>query len=407
MHILHILDHSIPLHSGYTFRTRAILEQQRALGWNTSHITSIKHTAGKDLEEDIDGLHFYRTPLPTGIMAKLPLLNQWIVINTLAKRLEKVARSLKPDILHAHSPVLNGMAALRVARRLNIPLVYEVRAFWEDAAVDHGTTKEDSMRYKATRALETYVLHRADAITTICSGLRNDIVSRGIPQEKVTVIPNAVDLEHFTVGGVPDQQLAEKLGLNDAHVLGFIGSFYAYEGLHLLLQALPDILRTVPNARILLVGGGIQESHLKQLATDLGVADKVVFTGRVPHDQVQRYYDLVDIFVYPRLSMRLTELVTPLKPLEAMAQGRLVVASDVGGHKELIKHGETGYLFDAGNVQALSNAIVSMLKQRESWPAFHASARHFVETERNWPISVALYQKVYAQVAVKKDSCHV
>lgn len=407
MHILHILDHSIPLHSGYTFRTCAILEQQRALGWNTSHITSIKHTAGKALEEDIDGLHFYRTPMPTGLMAKLPVLNQWNVINTLAKRVEEVARSLKPDILHAHSPVLNGVAALRVARRLNIPLVYEIRAFWEDAAVDHGTTKEESMRYKATRALETYVLHRANAVTTICSGLRNDIVGRGIPQGKVTVIPNAVDLEHFIVGGVPDQQLAEKLGLNDAYVLGFIGSFYAYEGLPLLLEAFPGILRTVPNARILLVGGGIQETYLKQLATDLGIADKVVFTGRVPHDQIQRYYDLVDIFVYPRISMRLTELVTPLKPLEAMAQGRLVIASDVGGHKELIKHGETGYLFDAGNAQALSNAIVSMLKQRESWPAFHAAARRFVETERNWPISVARYQTVYTQIAVKKDFSHV
>ena len=138
MHILHILDHSIPLHSGYTFRTRAILEQQRALGWNTSHITSIKHTVAKALEEDIDGLHFYRTPQPTGLMAKLPILNQLSVINTLATRLEEVARTIKPDILHAHSPALNGVAALRVARRLGIPLVYEIRAFWEDAAVDHG-----------------------------------------------------------------------------------------------------------------------------------------------------------------------------------------------------------------------------------------------------------------------------
>lgn len=407
VHILHILDHSIPLHSGYTFRTRAILEQQRALGWNTSHITSIKHTVAKALEEDIDGLHFYRTPPPTGVMKKLPLLNQWAVVNTLAKRLEEVARIIKPDILHAHSPVLNGMAALRVARRLDIPLVYEIRAFWEDAAVDHGTTKEDSMRYKATRALETYVLRRAHAVTTICEGLRNDIVARGIPQDKVTVIPNAVDLEHFTVGGAPDQQLAEKLGLDGKQILGFIGSFYAYEGLALLLQAFPDILRTVPDARILLVGGGVQENHLKQLAMDLGIADKVIFTGRVPHDQVQRYYDLVDIFVYPRLSMRLTELVTPLKPLEAMAQGRLVIASDVGGHKELIRQGETGYLFAAGNAQALSDTVINMLKQRENWPAFHAAARRFVETERSWPSSVVRYQAVYAHLMAKKDPSHV
>lgn len=406
MHILHIFDHSIPLHSGYTFRTRAILEQQRALGWNTSHITSIKHTAAKALEEDIDGLHFYRTPQPTGLMAKLPILNQLSVINTLATRLEEVARTIKPDILHAHSPALNGVAALRVARRLGIPLVYEIRAFWEDAAVDHGTSQENGLRYKATRALETYVLRRANAITTICTGLRNDIVARGISKEKVTVIPNAVDLEHFTVGGVPDQALAEKLGLNRKCVLGFIGSFYAYEGLPLLLQALPEILRTVPDVRILLVGGGVQEGYLKRLAIDLGIADKVIFTGRVPHDQVQRYYDLVDIFVYPRLSMRLTELVTPLKPLEAMAQGCLVIASDVGGHKELIKHGETGYLFRAGDANALADTVLDMLKQRANWPVLHAAARRFVETERNWPISVARYRAIYEQLVEKADSSH-
>ncbi len=406
MHILHILDHSIPLHSGYTFRTRAILEQQRILGWNTSHITGIKHTVAKALEEDIDGLHFYRTPQPTGLMAKLPILNQLSGINALTKRLEDVARTIKPDILHAHSPALNGVAALRVARRLGIPLVYEIRAFWEDAAVDHGTSQENGLRYKATRALETYVLRRANAITTICAGLCNDIVARGISKENVTVIPNAVDLEHFTVGGVPDQALAEKLGLNRKCVLGFIGSFYAYEGLPLLLQALPEILRTVPDVRILLVGGGVQENHLKQLATDLGIADKVIFTGRVPHDQVQRYYDLVDIFVYPRLSMRLTELVTPLKPLEAMAQGRLVIASDVGGHKELIKHGETGYLFRAGDANALADTVLDMLKQRANWPAFHAAARRFVETERNWPISVARYRAIYERLAKRANSSY-
>lgn len=401
MHILHVLDHSIPLHSGYTFRTRAILEQQRALGWNTSHITGIKHTVASVLEESVDGLCFYRTPYPTGLMSTLPILNQLSVINTLAKRLEEVARRINPDILHAHSPVLNGVAALRVARRLGIPLVYEVRAFWEDAAVDHGTSKENSLRYKATRALETYVLRRADAVTTICTGLQNEIVARGIAHEKVTVIPNAVDLEHFTVNGVPDQVLMEKLNLKGKHILGFIGSFYAYEGLPLLLQALPGILRLVPDVRVLLVGGGVQEDALKQLAMDLGIADKVIFTGRVPHDQVQRYYDLVDIFVYPRLSMRLTELVTPLKPLEAMAQGRLVVASDVGGHKELIKHGETGYLFCAGNVDSLTDTILDMLKKREDWAEFHAAARHFVETERNWPVSVACYRAIYERLGGK------
>lgn len=239
---------------------------------------------------------------------------------------------------------------------------------------------------------------QADAVTCICEGLRNDIVARGVAAQKVTVIPNAVDLDRFTLGGVPDAGLAAQLGLTGMRVLGFIGSFYAYEGLPLLFQAMPKMLARMPQARILLAGGGPQEAYLKQLAAELNIADKVIFTGRVPHDQVQRYYDLVDIFVYPRLSMRLTELVTPLKPLEAMAQGRLVLASDVGGHRELIRQGENGLLFQADDAGALAESALDLLAHEERWPVLRAQARHYVETERNWPMSVARYQAVYERL---------
>jgi glycosyltransferase involved in cell wall biosynthesis len=148
---------------------------------------------------------------------------------------------------------------------------------------------------------------------------------------------------------------------------------------------------------VLLVGGGRQEAELKQLAAELGIANDVVFAGRVPHAEVQRYYDLIDVMVYPRLSMRLTELVTPLKPLEAMAQGRLLVASDVGGHRELIRPGETGTLFRAGDPAALAAAVLELRRQPESWPATKAAARRYVETERNWKASVARYQQVYSR----------
>ncbi len=150
--------------------------------------------------------------------------------------------------------------------------------------------------------------------------------------------------------------------------MGFIGSFYAYEGLDLLLAALPQVTARIPDARVLLVGGGPQENELKALAAKLGIEDRVVFAGRVPHGEVQRYYGIVDVFAYPRKSMRLTELVTPLKPLEAMAQGRLLVASDVGGHRELIRDGETGVLFRAGDAASLADAIVRLLGQRDRWP---------------------------------------
>jgi PEP-CTERM/exosortase A-associated glycosyltransferase len=392
--VLHVLDHSIPLHSGYTFRTAALLREQRALGWQTFHLTSPKHTAPSAAEETVDGLHFHRTLVPAG-GSTLPGLGEWALMRQLGTRLEEVARQVRPDVIHAHSPVLNALPALKVGRRLGIPVVYEVRAFWEDAAVDHGTTTEGSLRYRLTRQLETRALKRADHVFTICEGLRSDIVGRGIAAGKVTVIPNAVDIEAFEMGGQADPALQQQLGLQGATVLGFIGSFYAYEGLDLLLAALPELLRARPEMRVLLVGGGPQDAALKAQAASLGIADKVVFTGRVPHSEVTRYYDLVDVLAYPRHSMRLTELVTPLKPLEAMAQGRLFVASDVGGHKELVRHGETGFLFKAGSPQALATAVLETLAQRERWPQLREQGRRFVETERNWRNSVARYPAAY------------
>lgn len=399
--ILHVLDHSIPLHSGYTFRTRAILEQQRALGWQTEHVTSAKHLGAESPWEEVDGFRFYRTLDKGGVLGQLPVFNQLAIVNTLAKRIDEVIDEVKPDILHAHSPALNGLAALRAGRKHGLPVVYECRAFWEDAAVDHGTSSEGGLRYKITKALESYVFRNADAVTTICEGLRTDIISRGIPAEKVTVIPNAVDIERFTYGENADEGLREKLGLTGKVVLGFIGSFYAYEGLPLLLDAMPIMLRKNPDIRLLLVGGGPQETLVKEKVKTLNLDDQVIFTGRVSHDEVQAYYNQVDVFVYPRLSMRLTELVTPLKPLEAMAQGRLVVASDVGGHKELIEDSKTGYLFKADDVDALSKTVIDLLNDEEKWPLMRKAGRDFVETERNWKKSVANYKNIYEKLVAR------
>jgi PEP-CTERM/exosortase A-associated glycosyltransferase len=280
---------------------------------------------------------------------------------------------------------------------LRLPVVYEMRASWEDAAVDHGTTVEGSLRYRASRALESFALRHADEITTICAGLRGDICMRGIAEDRVTVIPNAVDVSAFRFGVEADPDLRRLLGLEGCTVLGFAGSFYGYEGLDLLIEAARRMLPQHPTLRVLLVGGGPQEQALKAQAAAAGIEDRIVFTGRVPHNQVQRYYELIDVLAYPRVSIRLTELVTPLKPLEAMAQGRMFVASDVGGHRELVRHGETGFLFRAGDPQALADAIDGLLARRELWPQIRAQARRFVEVERTWKASVARYGDVYAR----------
>jgi len=398
MRILHVLDHSIPLHSGYTFRTRAILQQQRRMGYETYHLTSPKHRGSEAIFETVDGFDFYRTKPPVTIIDRFPCLHPLLVVHAVKERLLEIIPQIRPDVIHAHSPVLNGLAALWAARQYRLPVVYECRAFWEDAAVDHGTTREGSLRYHLSRLLETYVFRQSGAVTTICERLKREIVARGIAKKKVTVIPNAVDSSKFVVGYPADAELARSLDLDGKTVLGFIGSFYAYEGLSLLLSSLPNILETCPDIRVLLVGGGPEEARLHTQCKQMGLHNRVVFTGRVPHQQVQKYYDLVDVFVYPRLPMRLTELVTPLKPLEAMAQGKLVIASNVGGHKELIRDGETGWLFKAGDAKALAKAISSALEHRDTWPAILAAGRRFVEDERNWARSVERYRPIYEQL---------
>ena len=354
-------------------------------------MTTPKQGASKAEKEEAEGLTFYRTPSTEGV----GLLAQ---MRLTAQRLGEIIQQTKPDVIHAHSPVLNALPSQWVGWRLNLPVVYEMRASWEDAAVDHGTTVEGSLRYRISRALESFALKRADHITTICEGLRGDILSRGIPAERITVIPNAVDASSFRFGVEADPALRQRLGLNDATVIGFAGSFYGYEGLDLLLEAARRLLPKHPNLRVLLVGGGPQEAALKAQAESNGLKDRVIFAGRVPHADVQRYYELIDVLAYPRLAIRLTELVTPLKPLEAMAQGRMFVASDVGGHRELIRHGETGFLFPAGDAAALESAIYTVLAKRDAWPRIKAQARRFVEQERTWTTSVARYASVYAGV---------
>jgi PEP-CTERM/exosortase A-associated glycosyltransferase len=399
MLIQHVFDHSLPLQTGYVYRSLGILRAQRAMGWETAHLTTPRYNAFVAETEVVDGWEFHRTRPPGGPLARKPVTREVLEMRATAAALSRLVAARRPDIIHAHSPVLCGLPALWVARRAGIPLVYEARALWEDAAVDLGTSREGGLRYRATRGLETWLLRRADAIVTLCEGMRQEFESRGIPPERITVVPNAVDLDAFSRPRQPDTGLAARLGLEGKAVLGFLGSFYHYEGLDLLLEALPAIRAEAPQAVVLLVGGGPEEAKLKALAERLGLGDAVRFTGRVPHAEVRAYYDLVDLLVYPRRPMRLTELVTPLKPLEAMAERRLVVASDVGGHRELIADDATGYLFRAGDTAALARRVLDALRDTARHAALRDAGRRFVERERSWTASASHYRAVYGKLA--------
>ncbi len=392
--VLHVLDHSLPLQSGYTFRTRAILKAQEAMGIEVRGITGQRHLVPPaDAEpEHTDGLTFHRTP---GTAHGLPLIREWSEVSALADRIVDVARQWRPVVLHAHSPALCGLAAVKAGKRLGIPVVYEIRAFWEDAAVGNGTGREGSAKYWLTRALENDVVAKADRVVTICEGLRADLIARGFAAEKIAIMPNGVDLDLFGDPLPRDAALAGELALGEGPVIGFLGSFYPYEGLDDLIAAMPAIVAAIPAARLLMVGGGPAESDLRAQAEASPAAHAIRFVGRVPHTQVDQYYSLVDVVCYPRKAMRLTELVTPLKPLEAMAQGKLVAASDVGGHRELIHHGIDGTLFPADDPAGLTRAMVQLLETSADWPIQREQARIHVRTRHDWAVNVRCYDFVY------------
>jgi PEP-CTERM/exosortase A-associated glycosyltransferase len=319
-------------------------------------------------------------------------------IAALAVAIVALVAEWRPQVLHAHSPALGGLAAVRAGRKLGIPVVYEIRAFWEDAAVGNGITSEGSLRYRLTRSLENRTVAAADAVMTICSGLRDDLIARGTPADKIGIMPNGVDLTLFGEPLPHDDALAGELSLGEGPVIGFIGSFYDYEGLDDLIASMPALVAREPDARLLLVGGGPMESALRAQAAASPAADAIRFVGRVPHTEVERYYSLCDVLAYPRKASRLTDLVTPLKPLEAMAQGKLVAASNVGGHRELIRDGETGVLFAPDDPAACAAALADLLARRGDWDAIRATARKHVAIWHDWNTNVKRYQTVYQTV---------
>lgn len=398
MKILHVIDHSLPLHSGYTFRSQNIFRAQLERGWSPVVVTSPKHEQNLPVEaperEEIGGVTYYRTGATT--TGRLPFEYELRLMHRLSRRILSVANLEQPEVIHAHSPVLNAFPALWAGRKLGVPVVYEIRAFWEDAAVDHGTYAEDSWKYRLTQWLETQVCKRADQIAILCNGLKNDLVSRGIPADNITPVFNGVNPDDFK-STEPDHELMVSWRLEGKKVIGFIGSFYRYEGLDLLIEAFASLASAHPESILLLVGGGEVAEELAAQARQLGLEDRVVMPGRIDHNKVPGVYALIDVLAYPRRAMRLTELVTPLKPLEAMAMGKVLVASDVGGHKELIRHAETGMLFPAGDVAALADSLGELLNDTTLGESIASKAADWVVSYHTWRKTTSVYEAIYSQ----------
>ncbi|MFH1113842.1 MAG: glycosyltransferase [Pseudomonadota bacterium] len=408
MRILHLLHRSVPGTHGYAIRSREIVTKQRDIGLEPIVITSPSQaplgTPDREGSEYIDGIRYFRacgTLLdPTAeVYDKSPLRSSLRVLqNTrLFTTAMRVAKQYKPDVIHGHSPFTCGIVADLVGRIRNIPSVYEMRGIWEDSHTIRYGLSDRSLRYRTVRYLENVALKGARACCVICELLKDEVVSRGIPENKIFVVPNGVDIAAFPLGD-PDEELRRRLGLHDRLVVGYIGSFFRYEGLELLLRATFELAGQFPDLSLLLVGDGELSSELKLMASQAGCAGRVVFAGRLPHGRVLDYYRLCDLMVLPRLDARETRLVTPLKPLEIMAAGRPLVASDIGGHREIVQDGRNGILFKAEDVEDLKNKIAGLAQDAAGRRDLAQRARAWVEIHRDWAHLVELYRSMYEEL---------
>jgi glycogen synthase len=407
MRVLHVLHHSEPFLDGYSVRAGAILACQRKVGMEPIALTSVHHelAVGRSGEpqsnpEMVRGIPHHRTPAPAGRLGRselrLPVFRERALVRALDGSLARTLAEHDVDIVHAHSPVLCGLPALRAARKRGVAFVYEVRAFWEDALLSSGTSALRRAKYQYSRRLETGLFRRADAVVAISHHLVDEIVDRGIPRSRVHYAPNGVDLQKFTPQTI-NRDLAAQLGVDGRPTIGFVGSFFDFEGLDCLVRALPLVLDKVPTTSLVLVGSGESEPKIRVLVQRLNLSKQIVMVGRLPHEQVLAYYSIMDVLVYPRLRDRLTELVTPLKPLEAMAMGKAVVGSDVGGLKELFDDGRVGDLFRSGDAADLADCLVRVLQDPVRRKASGELGREYVLAKRSWDELGPIYQRTYEE----------
>ncbi|MGB9616821.1 MAG: glycosyltransferase family 4 protein, partial [Desulfomonilaceae bacterium] len=282
-----------------------------------------------------------------------------------------------------------------------IPVVYEMRGIWEDSHTGRYGLSQTSMRYRGVRGLETIALRNADHCVVIADALRDEVISRGVSPERVAVIPNGVDCGRFTPGEA-DPDLARGLGLHDSLVMGYIGYFFHYEGLDLLFQAFAALASEFPKLKLLLVGDGELMGPLREMAQESELASRVVFTGRVRHDSILDYYRLFHLLTLPRRLGRESSLVTPLKPLEIMAMGKPLVASDVGGHLEIVQHRVNGLLFKSDSIESLVDACRTVLQDETLRRELGLRARKWVETNRDWNVLVQRYVDLYEKLQTRK-----
>ena len=388
MRVLHLLDHSAPRRSDYSRRTQALLQGLRAQGVQTVHLTGTAHTGA---EAGGEGWHFYRTALPR---RRIPLfgtiepgshLGAAMSTAALALRLRQVAKLTRPDLIHVHLPSANAVAAWPVARLAGIPLVVE--------AERRGQALSG---YPFPRA-ERWALGAANAIAAGTAQVRAALRAEGMVGRTIAVIPPAPDLGPGQLAG------ARMPELEGAPLLAYAGGLAQDDGLALLLAALAQLRRRYPALRLLVAGGGEDEARFDGRLAQPPLRGHVVFSGPLSYRRASDVLPRADIAVFPALGR--TPSCEPSRHLlNALAQGCAVVASDLPCHRELLVHGHTGILFEAGKRAALARAIGDLLDEPWRIDALGSAAREFMATRRSWELTAARYRRVYEKVLGNRDA---
>lgn len=397
--VLHLVTNSLPeTVAGYTLRTHGIAVAQRQQGIDAHVVTRLGFPVTKGYVDavdhhDVDGVPYHRLLAPVPLRADRARARD--ITQTAA-----LVRRLRPDVLHAHSNHLNAQVALAVGRRFGIPVVYEVRGFLEETWVSRGHST-GSESYGLARAAEAWAMRHADAVVTLSESMREAIVGRGIDPAKVHLAPNAVSeaLLGFATSVAEEragERLATSTGGSDAFTVGTVGTLNHYEGLDLLLEAAARVQASGTPVRLLIVGEGPSRAELEQQARRLGL--DATFTGRVEPSEVAAYHRRLDLFCVPRRDLPVTRLVPPLKPLEAMALGRPVLASDLPPLRELVSDGRTGVLVAPDDVEALATAIGTLARRADARTQLGANGREFVRAHRTWTAVHHTLSDVYASL---------
>ncbi|WP_426197474.1 glycosyltransferase family 4 protein [Massilia sp. DWR3-1-1] len=396
--ILHLLDHSPPHVSRYSWRVMAILRQQRAFGWHTCQLTGPHQPACAPLPPPAGGWQFYRTPAPRAAAAHLAPLALAGTASALAQRLGQVVRLTRPDLLHAHSPLINVVAALWVGRCHGLPVLFEAHAPAACSAAGSiwtGPARPASAGIcagYAMRALEAWLAARAGAVVTNSEAMGQRLRDGGVSARRLTVVPDALDVSRY---GAVDARRAHAHG--GAALLGVcLGA--DGDGARLLLAALAMLQRRRPGVGLLIAGAGRHGAEVVQMAARRGLAGQVHLladdagAGASAHLQ-----GLADIVVFPQAGAQLAA-APPRSLLEAMARGCVIAAADTSAHRSLIAHGRSGLLFAPDDAGALADALEVLLAARARWPALAEAARWFIEYQRNWEVCVERYRPLYQQL---------